>query len=760
MLQTLPLRQLSIAIVILLLVTFCSLAPVVANGFVDYDDEGYVTTNPYVKAGLTRESIGWAFTTTQECHWHPLTWLSLELDCQLHGLNPAGFHFTSLLLHLVSAILLLLLLSRITGRIWPSATVAILFAIHPVHVESVAWIADRKDVLCGFFWLLALSTYVAYIHRSGPLTLILLMTAFAFGLMAKSTLVTLPVALLLLDYWPLCRWNRSPVNGYLILPRRSWQRLVLEKMPLFMLSAAFCAVAWYAQHHEGVGNTSEPLGARLQNSVASYGAYLAKVFWPVGLIPFYPLPMDGFPIWKVAGSLLVLVTISWAATAYSKPIPALLAGWCWFLVTLLPVIGVLQVLGGHAMADRYAYIPLIGIFMALVGCLTSLGERSPIGEAIAAGALGIATIACLVLTRVQVGYWHDSASLWEHTIRVDPGNHVAHNSLGVWRMNQGKRLDARSHFVDALKINSHYGPAHNNLGLLLAEEGDFEGAAAHLEAAMKVNSDLPASQNVLGGALTQLGRLHEGEQHLREALRLKSNDPGVHNNLGLNLKRQGKVPEAVAEYQEALRLQPAHLNARSNLAAIWVQEGRLADAEAELRQALRTQPDDADLLSKLGLILGLEGKHAEAVSCYRHALSENPENALNHANLAFSVEVAGQHDEAAVEYGIASRIDPNWPERVRQQAWVLATSPEIGVRNGTLSLHLARLAARGIDKPDCHFLDTLAAAYAEVGRYEDALITVGQALATLGANQPRLAESMRQRQSRYQQHEPWREPRS
>lgn len=538
----------------LTLVTF---GRVCGHDFVDYDDEGYVTANAHVRSGLSAESVRWAFTTTQECHWHPLTWLSLELDAQLYGVNPWGFHLTNLVLHLANTLLVFAAWRVLTGAAWAAAAVAGLFAVHPLHVETVAWVADRKDMLCALFWFLAVIAYARYADRPSLGRYLLVALAMALGLMAKAVVVTLPVVLLLLDAWPLRRMRDA----------RSAARLVFEKLPLFVLSAASAGVGWYAQHREGVGNPTVPLWPGVQNAAVAYADYMGQVIWPVGLIPYYPLPESGYPTERViAGAALVLAITVGCAVAWRR-LPALGVGWGWFLVVLLPTIGIVHVLGEHARADRYTYVPLVGLFVAIVWVARALSIARP-RLAPAVGVAGVSVLAaCALASGSQVEYWRNSGTLWEHTIAFDPDNYIAQNGLGVWLARHGETDRGQEHFSRSLQANPGHGPAHGNLGMLLAQEGRLVDAVPHLKTALAVNSDLPAVQNWLGIALTQLGKPAEAEPHFREAVRLAPAEPGFQNNLGLCLKRLGRTAEAVECFETCLRLAPGHAEARQNLAA-------------------------------------------------------------------------------------------------------------------------------------------------------------------------------------------------
>jgi tetratricopeptide (TPR) repeat protein len=710
-----------------------ALGRVCGCAFVDYDDPSYVTENVWIQRALSQRSFLWAFSTTQECHWHPLTWLSLELDYQLYGPDPCGFHLSNLLLHLAGTLVLFGALTEMTGAVWPSALVAALFALHPLHVESVAWVADRKDVLSGLFGALLLSAYAAYARTPTWGGSCMLSLTLALALMAKPMLVTAPFLLLLLDFWPLGRLHADGTACRVRLTD-NW-RLLAEKLPLFILAALTCLIAWYAQHRQGVGNPAVPLAIRIENMIVSYAEYLRSTLWPRGLGPFYPLPETGYPAWQIITSGLTIVLATAVACMTGSRAPFLPVGWCWFLIALAPVIGLISVLGGHARADRYTYWPLIGLFIALAWSLSTWAARGPRARAITGTAALAICFACAAASFNQTGYWRESTQLWSHVLEAQPDNYLAHNNFGLQCARAGQTELARYHFLRALDANGQYGPAHNNLGMLLADAGDFEQAIPHLEAALRVNSDLPATQNALGRLLTQMGDLQKGEAHLREALRQAPAHPDFCNNLALNLKRQGKLLEAKALLRQCLRIHPAHRAARYNLAATLIQLESLTEAKEELESVIRSDPIDAAAHNDLGVVLDLQGESASAEREFRVALDLAPTMAACHGNLALTLDEQGHHEEAGVEYALARRIDPSWPEQARRQAWMLATSNNAEQRNGSLGLRLARQACAGAIKPDSAYFDTLAAAYAEVGRFDDAQAAIARAL--LEAQGPR-----------------------
>lgn len=506
------------------------------NGFVEFDDNEYVTGNAVVRSGIRGEGIWWAFTAFHSANWHPLTWLSHMLDCQVWGLNPAGHHLTSVILHAVNTILLLGLLHRMTGSFWRSWLVAALFALHPLHVESVAWVAERKDVLSGCFWVLTLSAYAAYVRNPTRARYWTVPALFALGLMAKPILVTLPFVLLLMDYWPLRR-------------ARGWATLVAEKVPLFVLSAASAVITVLAQQTLGAVVPIERASAwaRLSNAAAAYLRYLGRAFWPLDLAVYYLL--RPVPLRLVVASVLLLSAVSVWAVRERRRRPYLLVGWLWFLGTLVPVIGLVQV-GSQAMADRYTYIPLIGLFVMVAwGVPDYLGGRlDRIRHVFVAGLLA----ALAWLTCVQVGYWRNSVVLFERALSIGGSNSLVHYNLGVALAKEGRNEEAIVHYREALRLWPNYLEARNNLG----------------------------------DALYARGRLAEAEPEYREALRLKPDFAPAHNSLGVVLALQKRADEAIPHLQEAVRLQAGNMEFQYNLSSALAEAGRFGEAAVAARTAL------------------------------------------------------------------------------------------------------------------------------------------------------------------------------
>lgn len=547
------------------------------NGFVNLDDGKYVTENRHVRDGLTRDGFVWAFTTTHANFWHPLTWLSHMLDCQLYGLNPGAHHVTNLLLHIANSLLLFLVFQRMTGAPWPSAVVAALFALHPLHVESVAWASERKDVLSTFFWILTIGAYVRYIERPGLNRYLLVILFFALGLMAKPMLVTLPFVLLLLDYWPFGRLQlKSSANNTHIQVQeltdtnyhsKRFVRLFMEKVPLLVLAAASSIVAFLAQQHGGATKSLAlfALENRVANALLSYVIYIGKTIWPQNLAVFYPHPGSSIPTWQVGLAGLLLVSISLWVIRAAKAHPYLSVGWLWYLGTLVPVIGLIQV-GDHAMADRYTYVPLIGLFIMLSWGLPPIADRWLHRKIVLATITATFLSILMVCSWFQVRHWQNSITLFEHALRVTRNNPLAHTDLGVALATRGKLEEAIWHYSEALRIQPNYLEARVNLGSALVEQGTLDEAINHYLHALRIKPDFAGAHYNLGNALARHGKLDKAIKHYLEALRIKPDDAETHNNLGIALATQQRTAEGVAHFREALRMKPDFAEARHNLA--------------------------------------------------------------------------------------------------------------------------------------------------------------------------------------------------
>ena len=576
--------------------------------FIGYDDPEFVLNNPHIRHGLTPSSIAWAFRTGYAANWFPLTWLSYMLGVDLYGLDPGWHHLTNVFLHALNSVLLFAVLRRMTRALWPSAFVALLFAVHPLHVEPVAWISERREMLSGLFWFLSIGAWLRYVERPRPAAYAWLLAAFACGLMAKPMIVTLPFALLLLDYWPLGRWQTTP-------PRR----LILEKLPLLALAAAASLVTLLVQQHAGAtASLAEvPLALRLENALVSYCAYVLQFFWPAGLAVLYPYDSN-LSAWLVTGAAAVLAAITALSIAQRARRPYLLVGWLWFAGILVPVIGLVQI-GVQARADRYMYIPMIGLAMAAVwGLAEALGRR----------AIALGAVACCVYAAVAwstAGYWRDTVALFRHTIEVTHDNWAAMAALSHTLLS-ANRVDEAMPFIDeALRLRPNLAEAHINYGAALSKRGSFDAALAEYGAALRLAPDNPDAQEGLGVVLTEKGRFQEALAHLNAAETIRPEDPDTHYNLGRLYGLADRPDLAAAQFAEAVRLEPESASAHFNLGTALAAQDRYAEAAAQFREALRLKPDHVTARFNLASALASMGQFDEAIADFQEVLRTQPD---------------------------------------------------------------------------------------------------------------------------------------
>jgi len=566
-------KTLKVAICIFLIVaTFCVYSQIQDHEFTNYDDTIYLTENLNVQAGLTSESVEWAFTTFATGNWFPLTWFSYMLDYQLYGSHAKGYLLTNLFFHIANSLLLFLVLFRMTGAIWQSAFVAAMFAFHPLNVESVAWAAERKNVLSTLFWLLTMWAYIHYAAKPTIKSYGLVFLFFTLGLMSKSMLVTLPFALLLLDYWPLRRLKFGQERGgpsEKNTARRSEVfRLVLEKIPLFLLSVVFSIINFIAATNS-LQNFSVPLKERIIHSLITYLAYLQKMFWPSKLSSFYPYPENALSVTQGIFCGMVLVGITFISIKLIRKAPYFAVGWFWYLGTLVPVIGIFVQAGWQAMADRYAYVPLIGIFIIVAWGLPELMAKWRHKKKVLSISAGILIPTLMVITWTQVGHWENSITIFKHAIRVTdktyPTFALAHNNLGFALLSIKKTEEAISHYKMAIKLNPDYADAHYNLGIALVAEGKNEEAISHYKMAIKLNPDYADAHNNLGDALFHAKMTEEAIDYFKEAIRIRPGFYVAHYNLGNALFQKGEIKEAIDHYRETLKLKPDLVAAQKNL---------------------------------------------------------------------------------------------------------------------------------------------------------------------------------------------------
>jgi protein O-mannosyl-transferase len=603
--------------------------------FVNYDDQDYVTENLHVREGLTASSVDWAFKSIEYANWLPLTWLSHMLDVELFGLQSGRHHLTSVAIHAITTLLLFALLRKITGDRWPSAFVAFIFGLHPLHVESVVWIAERKDVLCGFFYIATLWAYVLWVERPNALRYTAIIVLFACGIMAKPMIVTLPFVALLLDVWPLRRFSK---------------KTVIEKIPLFALSAASAIIAYTVQQHGGAVSTLTeiPFSLRLENAADSYFKYLLEFVFPMPLAVFYPFPR--VILASIPGLiLLAAITVSVAV----RSLPPVRIGWFWFLGTLVPVIGLVKI-GLQSHADRYTYIPLIGLSIALAWGVQSLAKR----HRWVIAPLVIWASATCAGTFFQVATWRNSTTLFEHAIAVTDGNYLAHNNLGVALRQAGRRPDALAHFQEALRLQPQYPEAQSNLGEALLVAGRLDDAIPHIAEALRLDPSLPEAHINLGAVRNKQGRPDLAEAEYRAALQLKPSSAEAHDGLAVVLTETNRPEEALPHALEAISLNPEDADSHYNLGRLYGLTGRPEQAIEQFREVVRLEPANAEAHFNLGTAYAQKDRMNEAVTEFQAAVRIRPDYASAHFNLGSTFASLARYDEAIPEFTEALRLNP------------------------------------------------------------------------------------------------------
>jgi len=694
-------------LVLLVAVVF---AQTVRFGFINYDDSDNVYENSVVEKGLTPHSVGWAFTHVQVANWIPLTTLSHMLDCQLFGMNAGGHHLVNVLFHAASAVMLFLVLRRMTGGLWPSAFVAAVFAVHPLRAESVAWVSERKDVLSGLFFMLTLLAYARYAQgmmrgdgresktgTGSPIpSYCLALAFFVCGLLSKPMIATLPFVLLLLDCWPLKRFSISDFQFQIFF------RLAFEKTPFFLLSAASCAAVAFVPGlavvpPPGLVTTSAghfPLDERIGNALVSCAIYLRQMIFPAGLAIPYPASPGGVPAWEICLALLLLVAISTVVFMFRKKKPFLLMGWLWFLGMLVPVIGIVEISDDVSHADRYTYLPGIGIGIMVTWAMAEWSARWKQRRLIL-GALMVITIGTLTACACnQTSYWRDSETLWNRALTCTSNNTIAHNNLGLVFFKRGNPEDAIAQFRMALDTRPGYLEARNNLGIALFQNHDMDEAIAQYRKALEINPDYV----------------------------------DAHMNLGNVLGARGLADEAIVEYRKALEIKPDDAEAGYNLGTVFLNSGRLEEAIAQYRKVLEVSPDAVQTRCNLAIALYKQGKFDVAIVQYQKALEINPRYADAHNNLGVALMKVGRLAEAMDEYRKAIEIRPQYIDALNNLAWMLAVSPQTSLQNGLQAVKLAQQAVQLPGGENPMTLRSLAAAYADTGQYSQAVETARHAI--------------------------------
>lgn len=690
---------------VLAAITWLVFGQTVAHQFVTYDDPQYVYENVNIAAGLSLHNGLWAFTHTVGGNWHPLTVISHMLDCQLYGLKPAGHHFTNVLLHSFAVILLFLVLRHITGALWKSAFVAALFAIHPLHVESVAWISERKDVLSAVFFMLTLGAYFRYVRTRSLTWYLLALLVFAFGLMSKPMLVTVPFILLLLDYWPLKRFAlERPVKlrqERRVEDRGNTRRIILEKIPFLLLSCGSCATTLVAQRLfiDPMGHLS--LMERLGNAAVATVIYLRQLVWPFELSVFYPHPRHSLGVAQVSIAALFLIALSTAAFVYKRKYPYVLTGWFWFLGMLVPVSGIIQV-GEQAHADRYTYLPQIGLYI-LVTWLVADTVSSWRHRRILLGMTMASSIALLMYPAwKQTSYWRDGRALWTHALAINPQNDTAHISLCDLDLRENRLDDAIFHARTAAEIQPDSADAHSRLGVALSASGQNEEASIHFKKALETHQIRPRVHYNIATLLLNSGHLDDAIVELQKELQIQPEFVEAHNNLGIALTSKGELDEALAHFGKAIELDPHLPKVHHNIAMILLRKGQLDQAIAHLQQELQVNPASAEAHNDLGIVWSQQGRIDQAINEWQKTLELQPDNLKAYCNLV----------------------------------WVFATFPDGAIRSGAKAVALGERALQLSGEEDPRIYRLLAAAYAENRQFDKAIETAqrGSELATKQGN--------------------------
>ena len=651
--------------VVLALWTFLVFSRLLQAGFINYDDPVYVTENLRVQAGVTWQNMRWAFSTLYFGFYYPLTWLSHMLDCDLYGLWAGGHHLTSVLLHAGSAVVLLVVLFRMTGALWRSAFVAALFAVHPLHVESVAWISERKDVLSTLFLMLMLLFYARYAENPSPKRYITVVVLFLLGLMAKSMIVTAPVLLLLLDAWPLGRWagGGAEVAGR---ERRSTLYLVLEKLPLFLVAGLFTLLTSISQAHIGAVTAVQAISLRIraENGLLACGGYLVKFIWPTGLILPYPYRFRDLPSNLVALCALLLLGMAVLALFWLKRRPYVFVGLAWFIAGLFPVIGIIQV-GSQASADRYTYVPLVGVFLAVTWGLTDWFAASKKARGVLA-VIALASLAIVSgLTWIQTGYWKNSITLFEHTIAVMPDNDLGHSQLGVALMDAGRLDEAKEQLKIATRLAPDQKEAWGALGDIFLKQGKPEAAERCYEWILQIQPGNKKALNQMGLLFEKIGQREKAKAEFRECEEKNPDFLPPRLNLGRLLREEGDLAGAVAQYREAAELSPYSVDVHCLLANALAIQGRDDLAEPEYFKAITLDPSSGEAYVQLGLLRARKGRFDEARDEILKGLQRMPNNAEAHYQLAKVLLALQDKRGAANNLRVALRLKPGWPEAQR-----------------------------------------------------------------------------------------------
>ena len=647
--------------------------PVTNHDFINYDDDLYIYNNPHIRDGLTWQGIKWTLSANffsdspNADFWIPVTYLSHLLSVELFGLNPSGHHLLNLALHMMNTLLLFLIFDRLTGALWSSAFIAALFAIHPLNVESVAWVTERKDVLSTFFWMLTLWAYARYSDQPNLKRYLFVALALALGLMSKPMLVSLPFVLLLMDFWPLKRFTLAVIAGPNGIKRIG--KLFLEKVPLLALCIGSAAITYSVVQKAGaiISVGSLPLVVRAENALVSYGGYIGKMVWPRGLAVFYPHPENTLSLWQmtVAGLLLILTSI--LATGSIRTRPYLIVGWLWYMGTLVPVIGLFQA-GEQAVADRYTYVPLIGLFIMIAWGVPDLLSKWKHRKAFLQGISGGIILSLMIITFLQVRYWHNSITLFEHALDVTTKNYIAHYNLGVAYQDRGDHDKALLEYQQAVQIRPGFAEAREGLGYAYQRIGRLEEASRELQIALRLRPNSAATHYNLAKTYSQQGRTTDAIREYHEAIRRQHDFPEAHHNLGIIYENAGKWDQAIKSYEMALRSRPGYVKAHNNLGNVYQKMDELDKAVKEYQAALKLRPDFFEARNNLGNTYQKMERFEEAIREYQIAIGLQSDIEQIHYNMGIAYQINGQVREAKYAFEQALVINPNY--RAAQEALI------------------------------------------------------------------------------------------
>ncbi|MGB8226155.1 MAG: tetratricopeptide repeat protein [Sedimentisphaerales bacterium] len=737
---------------VLAVITIIAYEPLRHNGFVGYDDDEYVLDCPQVRQGLTLETLKWAFAEPHFHNWHPITTLNYLIEYEFFGINAFGYHLTSLLLHIINSLLMLMILKKMTGAFWPSVFAAAVFAVHPLQVESVAWVAEQKNVISGLFWLLTIAAYIRYAEKPAAGRYIVLLLVYGLCLMTKAIVVVVPFVLLLLDFWPLRRITRNTMG-----------RIIIEKIPLLISAVLLIVVTTLAQKSGGAIKTMPYFAFqyRLENAIVSYARYPVMMVYPVNLAVFYPHPGPKIALWQPLLAMLTLAVITGLVFYFGRQRRYLITGWLWYVGTLVPVIGLIQ-LGGQAMADRYMYLPMVGLLIIIAELLSEAAQKWRNSRYVLFVISGVIFIVLIIVTRNQVRYWKDDFTLFGHAIDVTKNNENMHYNIGHAYQQKGQFEKAMEHYKEALRIEPGDLQAMNNLGVLLLSQKKTDEALKIFEKAVQLNSRYIDSINNLGLALREKGRVKEAMEKWQQVLDLEPMQPEAHYNIGVTMLRNGGYSQAVEHLRKALEKKRNWVEVYNYLGTAYMAIGQFKAAMDSYNEAIKLKPNDINIESNIALTLAKLGKTEEANQIWQRILARDPENFKAHYGLGRLLADKKQLDEAMEHFNKVLQAKPDWfeihlmiadvyykrkeltlavqhlreavrlkndcSEAMNLLAWIEATAKDISIRNSDEAVRFASSACELTANKNPVLLDTLAVAYASAGRFNDAIKTAQTAV--------------------------------